>query len=57
MFLPDFDEDYLVLALIIFLSVVWITALRNEAHIGAAENIVTFGLGSIAGYMTRDKAQ
>ncbi|MBD2653675.1 hypothetical protein H6G45_09265 [Synechocystis sp. FACHB-383] len=57
--LPDFDEDYLILAVIAFMVAVWFGALWKDStdFLSAAENIVTFGLGAVAGYLKRERKE
>lgn len=55
--LPEFDEDYIPLALILLLIIVWVSAvLRQNGTIEAAGSIMEFGIGAIAGYMAKSKA-
>ena len=52
--LPEFDKDYIPLALIAMMIVIWITALSKGGDvITLASDIVTFGIGAIAGYMSK----
>ena len=52
--LPDFDKDYIPLALIAMMVVVWITALsQGESAVTLAADILSFGIGAVAGYMSK----
>lgn len=54
--LPNFDEDYIPIALIIMMVVIWITGLsKGDDSIVIAGDIINFGIGAVAGYMTRNK--
>lgn len=54
--MPDFDEDYIPLALIALLLVVWVSGLFHHGDtIKLASDIVNFGIGAIAGYMSRSR--
>lgn len=52
--LPDFDKDYIPLALIVMMVVVWVTALsQGESAVTLAADILAFGIGAVAGYMSK----
>lgn len=54
--LPNFDEDYIPIALIIMMVVIWVTGLsKGDDSIVIAGDIINFGIGAVAGYMTRNK--
>jgi len=54
--MPDFDEDYIPLALIALLVTVWLSSLwRSEDVSVIAADVVKIGISAIAGYMSRDK--
>jgi len=54
--MPDFDEDYIPLALIALLVTVWLSSLwRSEDVSVIAADVVKIGISAIAGYMARDK--
>jgi hypothetical protein len=54
--LPDFDEDYIPLALIALLMVVWLSSIWRSADTSViAADVLKIGISAIAGYMTRDK--
>jgi uncharacterized membrane protein YeaQ/YmgE (transglycosylase-associated protein family) len=54
--LPDFDPDYLILALIGFAVMVWISGWQqseNELFLASAKEVVIFVIGVVAGYLTK----
>lgn len=52
----NFDEDTIALFLIGFLTVVFLGAAIQQGEVlSLASGIMEFGLGAIAGYMTRGK--
>jgi uncharacterized membrane protein YeaQ/YmgE (transglycosylase-associated protein family) len=54
--LPDFDQDYLILALIGFAVMVWISGWQqsgNEIFLASSEKVVIFIVGVVAGYLTK----
>jgi hypothetical protein len=54
--MPDFDEDYIPLALIALLLVVWLSSIwKSQDTSVLAADVVKIGIAAIAGYMARDK--
>jgi hypothetical protein len=54
--LPDFDEDYIPLALIAMMIVVWLSSVWQSGDLAVlAADVLKIGISAIAGYMARDK--
>lgn len=53
----NIDEDYIPLALIALLTVVWVSGLwHNGETTKLAADVLNFGIGAIAGYMARERS-
>lgn len=54
--LPDFDEDYIPLALIAMMVVVWLSSVWQSGDLAVlAADVLKIGISAIAGYMARNK--